>query len=508
MKVKLLLLTILLLSTVFAKAQQNECYTSRQTQGITMFKKGDYKLAKNYFNFANACPYISQQQKAEVQQWLLLCDDALAGKNVEIPANLDVPKKTQDNEQPVTVEQPKTPVVNKAAERAKREAEERAKREAEERAKREAVERAKREAVEKISKEKTEIVEKVEPQIVPEKIKQPDRFAIAMHTADSCFLAGNYINAEMNYQIAAKEAQKADNQKDVQTAMKKIDCSQQMSQVNDLMNLQKFDDARTKLVLIKSLGCIEQNRVQALIDNCNLKITQANDLLKNNFIAPISEDMVLIKGSVFMMGCQNDCREGETPSHQVVLKNFYMGKHEVTQGQWEAIMGYNPSTVIDKDYPVTNVDYSEIQNFIIKLNAASGLTYRLPTESEWEFAARGGVKSNHTTYAGSNSAQFVAWFSEDSNNEIHAVGLLTPNELDIYDMSGNAAEWCNDWYAPYTAEFHLYPTGAKDGTEHVVRGGGYDDSIDFLRITFRFAAKPDTKSPKIGFRLASDGFEQ
>lgn len=479
MKVKLLLI-MFVLCYVVANAQQNECYSSRHAQGVELFKKGNYEMAKKYFNFAKSCAWISDDAKDEIQQWMQLCDDAIAGIEVQIPEHLNV-NVDAPTEQEI-VEQPKKP-VNKAAERAKREAAERARREAIERG------------------------ETIETPNAPAEQPQSALFAKAMHTADSCFNVADYVTAEMNYQIAAQEAQKAGNQNDVQTALKKIDCCQQLSQADDLMRQQKYDEARAKLVSVRAIGCIDPKRVQTLIDRCNDVIAQENDSINLNFIKPISEDMVLIKGGVFMMGCQSDCKEGETPVHQVVLRNFYMGKHEITQAQWEALMGYNHSTVKNKEFPVTNINYDEVQNFIVKLNAASGLTYRLPTESEWEFAARGGEKSNQTIYAGSNSAPYVAWFVDDSENTIHAVGLLTPNELDIYDMSGNVAEWCSDWYMPYTSDFHLYPAGAKDGTERVVRGGGYNDNIDFTRVTFRFTAKPETKSPTIGFRLASDGFE-
>ncbi|MCL2596729.1 MAG: formylglycine-generating enzyme family protein [Paludibacter sp.] len=471
---------ILLFCAVLVSAQQNECYSSRKTQGVEMFKKGNYDLAKRYFNFANSCAFISNEAKTEIKQWLQLCDDAIAGKEVQIPENLET--FTDAEKVPAVIEQPQKPVINKAAERAKREA----------------AERAQREAI-----ARGEVIEQTNTIVE----QQRNQFAEMMQKADSCFNASDYATAEVNYQIAAKTAQQAGNQNDVQTALKKIDCCQQLSQANKLIDSGKFDDARTKLMLVKALGCIDVKSVQALIDKCNAEISQSNEIFNNNVIAPLTNDMVLVKGGIFMMGCQDNCREGETPVHQVVLKNFYLSKHEITQDQWEAIMDDNPSYLKNENFPVTNISYSDIQDFIVKLNAASGLEFRLPTESEWEYAARGGEKSNHTIYAGSNAAPYVAWFAEDSENEMHPVGQLIPNELDIYDMSGNAAEWCSDWYADYTKEFHLYPVGANEGKERVVRGGGFDDSIDFLRVTFRFAATPNTKSQKIGFRLASDGFE-
>ena len=478
---KKLLGIILVLCATIVSAQENQCYSSRKTQGIEMFKKGNYDLANRYFNFANSCAYISNDQKEEIRQWIQLCKDAIEGKDVQIPENLEAVDKTEDNS--AAAEQAPKPAVNKAAERAKREAAERAQREAIARG------------------------EVIEPTNTVEEQQQTNQFAEMMQKADSCFIAADYAAAEVNYQIAAQKAQKAGNQNDVQTALKKIDCCQQLYQANQLIDARNYDDARTKIMLAKSLGCIDAQSAQTLIDKCNTAITHANESFNNNVITPLTNDMVLVKGGVFMMGCSDDCIEGETPVHQVVLKNFYLSKHEITQEQWEAIMGNNPSEVKDDDLPVTNISYDDIQDFIVKLNALSGLEFRLPTESEWEFAARGGEKSNHTTYSGSNAAPSVAWFADDSDNQLHQVGQLTPNELEIYDMSGNVAEWCSDWYGQYTPEFHLYPFGPQDGTERVVRGGGYDDSIDFVRITFRFSATPDTQSHKIGFRLASDGFE-
>ncbi|MDR2823847.1 MAG: formylglycine-generating enzyme family protein [Prevotellaceae bacterium] len=475
---------IFIFCAIAMTAQKNECYDARQVQGIELFKKGDYEIAKKFFNFAMNCAYISANEKTNSQEWVQRCNDAIAGKQVQVPETAAITEPTQQAENAVTTAKPQSSTASKAAERAKREAAARA---------------------EAAAKARGEVVEQQPTTTAAQ--PQTSRFKELMSSADSCFNVFDYKAAESAYQMAAQTAQKSENQNDVQIALKKIDCCQQLSMANDLMTQKKFDEARTKYISAKAIGCINDKQAKQMIDNCNLAIANANQMINTNIIAPIAKDMVLIKGGIFMMGCESNCKEGETPVHQVVLKNFYLGKHEITQAQWEVIMGYNPSPAINGDFPVTNVSYSEIQEFVAKLNAVSGLVYRLPTESEWEFAARGGSKSQHTIYSGSNAADYVAWFAENSGNTLHPIGVKEPNELDIFDMSGNAAEWCSDWRSNYTGGFHLYPVGPKNGTEHIVRGGGYDDNVDFLRVFFRFSAEPDTKNPKIGFRLASNGFE-
>ncbi|MDR1654192.1 MAG: formylglycine-generating enzyme family protein [Prevotellaceae bacterium] len=473
-----------------ATAQKNSCYDARYNQGIDLFNKGDYATAKKHFSFAMSCAYITPEAKAEARTWLQKCDDALAGNAVQPPDSVKPagePEVKVKSDDVAPQEKEPSSAARKAVERAQREAAARA-----------AAAAAK-------AREREQAIEKSTAAVTTQ--EQTSQFSELMLSADSMFNMSDYKAAENAYKLAALAAQMTGNQNNIETALAKIDCSSRLSTAYELMELRKFDEAREKFVAAKSVSCIDSKRVDALISQCDRAIAEENEMVKTNIIAPIAEDMVLVKGGIFMMGCEKDCKAGETPVHQVVLKNFYISKHEVTQAQWEAVMGNNPSPAISRDFPVTNVSWTEIQEFIIKLNAASGLTYRLPTEPEWEYAARGGNKSRQTIYSGSDIVDDVAWFSANSGNSLSTIGVKEPNELEIFDMSGNAAEWCNDWRSDYTGGFHLYPVGPKTGTERIVRGGGYSDSTDAMRVFFRASATPDTKSPNTGFRLASNGLE-
>jgi formylglycine-generating enzyme required for sulfatase activity len=218
-------------------------------------------------------------------------------------------------------------------------------------------------------------------------------------------------------------------------------------------------------------------------------------------------DMVFVEGGRFEMGCtyeqEKDCHDNETPSHQVRLSSYYIGKYEITQAQWEAIMGNNPSIYKGDDLPVTNVSWNDVQAFISKLHTQTGKNYRLPTEAEWEYAARGGKQSNGYKYSGSNIANEVAWYKDNSNGKPHRVGQKKANELDIYDMSGNVLEWCSDWFGMYSDELKINPKGAFSGSGRIVRGGSAPYGVQNVRVSCRGGFTPSfNKRPDIGFRLA------
>ena len=160
-------------------------------------------------------------------------------------------------------------------------------------------------------------------------------------------------------------------------------------------------------------------------------------------------EMVFVKGGTFMMGATpeqgSDAGDGEKPVHSVTVSDFYIGKYEVTQAQWKAVMGKNPSHYKGENRPVERVSWYDIQKFIEKLNAKTGKRYRLPTEAEWEYAARGGNQSKGYKYSGSNDIGSVAWYTNNSGDRTHPVGQKQPNELGLYDMTGNVWEWCSDW---------------------------------------------------------------
>ena len=166
---------------------------------------------------------------------------------------------------------------------------------------------------------------------------------------------------------------------------------------------------------------------------------------KDRIIQNLINNMVYVQGGTFMMGATSeqgsDAYDNEKPAHQVTLSSFSIGRYEVTQEEWQAVMGSNPSWFKGPKRPVENVSWDDCQAFIKKLNEMTGKQFRLPTEAEWEFASRGGIKSQGYKYSGSNNLNSVAWYADNSGNTTHDVGQESPNELGIYDMSGNVWEW-------------------------------------------------------------------
>ena len=194
--------------------------------------------------------------------------------------------------------------------------------------------------------------------------------------------------------------------------------------------------------------------------------------------------------------------DDEKPVHSVNLNSFNIGKYEVTQAQWAAVMGSNPSYFKDcDDCPVEQVSWNAVQEYIQKLNAQTGKNYRLPTEAEWEFSARGGKSSKGFTYSGLNDADAVAWNSGNSGSKTHAVGGKQANELGIYDMSGNVCEWCSDWYGAYNSYSETNPTGASLGQYPVFRVGSWNYFASDCRSSNRDGSDPDYWNYDLGFRL-------
>ena len=224
-------------------------------------------------------------------------------------------------------------------------------------------------------------------------------------------------------------------------------------------------------------------------------------LVKND----ITIDMVKVEAGTFTMGATPEMenpRDDEMPTHQVTLTNdYYIGKYEVTQALWQAVMGYNPSDFMGDNLPVENVSWEESQEFISKLNRITGKKFRLPTEAEWEYAARGGNKSRDYQYSGSNNLSDVAWYTQNSDGKTHAVGTKQGNELGIYDMSGNVWEWCQDWEGTYSSSSQVNPTGANSGSFRVIRGGHYGETAGFCRLSCRLSFTPDSRLYGLGLRL-------
>ena len=224
-------------------------------------------------------------------------------------------------------------------------------------------------------------------------------------------------------------------------------------------------------------------------------------LVKND----ITIDMVKVEAGTFTMGATPEMenpRDDEMPTHQVTLTNdYYIGKYEVTQALWQAVMGYNSSDFMGDNLPVENVSWEECQEFISKLNRITGKKFRLPTEAEWEYAARGGNKSRDYQYSGSNNLSDVAWYTQNSDGKTHAVGTKQGNELGIYDMSGNVWEWCQDWKGTYSSSSQVNPTGANSGSFRVIRGGHYGETAGFCRLACRLSFTPDSRFYGQGLRL-------
>ena len=217
--------------------------------------------------------------------------------------------------------------------------------------------------------------------------------------------------------------------------------------------------------------------------------------------------MIRVEGGTFTMGATqeqgNDAEADEKPAHQVALSSFYIAQTEVTQELWEAVMGSNPSKNKGAKLPVENVTWDDCQRFVSKLNLITGKTFALPTEAQWEYAARGGDKSSSMKYSGSNTADDVAWHSGNSSKATHPVATKTANELDLYDMSGNVYEWCQDCYGEnyYASSPSQDPACDNDSGYRVCRGGAFSVEAKNCRLSFRDSDSSNHKSESLGLRL-------
>ncbi len=208
-------------------------------------------------------------------------------------------------------------------------------------------------------------------------------------------------------------------------------------------------------------------------------------------VKDVAFTMVFVKGGTFQMGATeeqgSDAYDNEKPAHSVTLSDYYIGETEVTQALWEAVMGDNPLYYKNPNLPMEDMSWEEGQLFITKLNQLTGKKFRFPTEAEWEYAARGGCKSRGYKYAGSNDFDEVAWTSENSEMDPHFVKQKSPNELGIYDMSGNVEEWCQDWYDEeyYSKSPSNDPCNNTKADCHVGRGGNWNSASATSRVSYR-----------------------
>lgn len=227
----------------------------------------------------------------------------------------------------------------------------------------------------------------------------------------------------------------------------------------------------------------------------------------------VSFTLKRVEGGTFRMGAQSTNPGGlnydseadddyESPVHSVTLSTFYMGETEVTQELWWAVMGSNPSHFSGTNLPVEKVSWNMIVNeFLPVLNAATGQNFRLPTEAEWEYAARGGNQGHGYKYAGSNMIDNVAWYKDNSSNQTRPVGTKSPNELGLFDMSGNVYEWCSDWFGNYSIGSQTNPQGPLSGSDRVLRGGGWYNESKYCRVSYRKGFDPVKGVNDLGFRL-------
>lgn len=272
----------------------------------------------------------------------------------------------------------------------------------------------------------------------------------------------------------------------------------------------------THKVKMEKRGTVAEKTITVKSDGENVWTLDLPNVLQTEVITVngVCFKVIYVEGGTFTMGCTYEqsaaCDDDENPTHSVKLSEFCMGETEVTQQLWKAVMGEEPTEQggwtyqygYGDDYPAYRVSWEEVQVFISKLNQMTGRNFRLPTEAEWEFAARGGNMSHNYKYSGSNVLSDVAWF-EENVNKTHSVKAKVPNELGLYDMSGNVYEWCYDWYSDsYPSSYQTDPTGESTGTYRINRGGSWSSQASDCRVSYRHSGTPDTHGNLTGFRLA------
>ena len=269
-----------------------------------------------------------------------------------------------------------------------------------------------------------------------------------------------------------------------------------------LVESNTFEDERQASLLFysqdgrmqQSVSVLQRGRVE---HEGNESLSEKNDYTVNG----VNFTMIVVPGGTFLMGATSE-QHDEEPVHDVTLSDYCIGETEVTQELWKAVMGSNPSYFKDYNLPVETVSWDDCQTFIKKLNSLTGANFRLPTEAEWEYAARGGNKSRFTQYAGSSNINDVAWYYANSGSKTHAVKTKQPNELGLYDMSGNVWEWCQDWYGSYSSSSQTNPTGPSSGSNRVRRGGSWNNDAKYCRSGYRFSNNPTYSDFNLGLRLA------
>ena len=265
----------------------------------------------------------------------------------------------------------------------------------------------------------------------------------------------------------------------------------------------------THEIRLEKDGYDKQEKTVQIAENQEsmLEFTLSKGTIENQTftVNGVSFNMIKVQGGTFTMGGTSeqgsDADEWEQPTHSVTLSDYYIGETEVTQELWKAVMGSNPSSFSGTNLPVEFVSWNDFQTFITKLNQLTGKKFRLPTEAEWEYAARGGNKSKGYKYAGSNTLSDVAWYEDNSGRTTHPVKQKQANELGLYDMSGNVWEWCLDWYGSYSSSAQTNPTGPSSGSYRVLRGGCWGNSASYCRVAIRSVSFPGYGDSGFGFRV-------
>lgn len=256
--------------------------------------------------------------------------------------------------------------------------------------------------------------------------------------------------------------------------------------------------------------------------NLVFKVTPSGGEKLTFTVNGVSFTMIQVEGGTFTMGATREQGSGaesdEKPTHSVTLSTYYLGETEVTQALWQAVMGTTVRQQRDKantswsiygegdNYPMYYINYEECKTFVSKLNSLlssqlGGKLFALPTEAQWEYAARGGNKSQGYKYSGSNSLSAVAWYTDNSGGTSHTVKTKQANELGLYDMSGNVWEWCQDWYCSYSSSSQTNPTGCSSGSRRVIRGGSWGNFAGDCRVSYRISHSPSYRSSRLGLRL-------
>lgn len=333
-----------------------------------------------------------------------------------------------------------------------------------------------------------------------ENIKAADGELLSLDYVNEYYYTGGYW--QVNSEFDKGEDLQEDVKRSSAAIMLVLDCSSSLQSNGD-----KFTEMK------KHVKSFIETLAQAVEDNADTgggSAPGAGDSTSESKVYTVngvSFKMISVEGGTFTMGATaeqgNDADDYEKPKHQVTLSSYAIGETEVTQELWAAVMGSNPSYFSGNQLPVESVSWDDCQAFITKLNQLTGANFRLPTEAEWEFAARGGHKTLGYKYAGSNIIGDVAWYDGNSSSKTHTVAQKKPNELGLHDMSGNVLEWCQDWYGSYDdTSVQTNPTGPTSGTYRALRGGGWISSAKYCRVSRRDNYIPFDAPYYVGLRLA------